>query len=276
MTQLLKAAPIIKKLEPKLKQEYNKLKINPKLVILYFSNNPASARYIKHKINVAKKFNITTEVVHEPEISYEKAKELIIKLNNDSRVQGILLQLPLAKHLINKTFKLLKIISPKKDVDVLNPYNVGNFILNKQNKILPPSVFVLYQLIKFYNIDLTNKNISVIGAGKLVGIPVFNALSKFNNLKSLQLINNKKSNLQELLKNSDIIIGATGTPKLLNKTNTPKKAIVIDYGTTVLNGSLVGDANKDLYNYVSAITPVPGGVGPLTIYGVINNLVRLV
>ncbi len=276
MTQLLKAAPIIKKLEPKLKQEYNKLKTSPKLVILYFSNNPASARYIKHKVNIAKKFNISTEVIHEPEISYTQAKDLIIELNNDPSVHGILLQLPLANHLTDKTFELLEIISPKKDVDVLNPYNVGNFILNKQNKILPPSVFVLYQLIKFYNIDLTNKNISVIGAGKLVGIPVFNALSKFNNLKSLQLINNKKSNLQTLLKNSDIIIGATGTPKLLNRSNTPKKAIVIDYGTTVLNGSLVGDANKDLYNYVSAITPVPGGVGPLTIYGVINNLIKLV
>jgi methylenetetrahydrofolate dehydrogenase (NADP+)/methenyltetrahydrofolate cyclohydrolase len=224
-------------------------------------NNPASNTYIKLKRRKLESLGFNSKLVKcDDSITEQELLQSISDLNNDPQVNGIILQLPLPANLSEKTF--LESINPDKDVDCLNSLNLGT----------PLGVI---SLLKYYNIDIASKNICIVGRSNLVGKPLAVALTALD--ATVTLCHSKTDNLQKITSKADVVILAVGKPQYFSKEYFNSKQVVIDVGTSKnINDKLVGDADFDgLVDYVEAITPVPGGVGPMTIYGLVHNLVAL-
>ncbi len=258
-------------LKKKLKEQINKYAINPKLVVIQVGNNEASNVYIKQKIKCAD--TIGAICIHEKldeNISTNELIALINKFNQDDNINGIIVQLPLPKHIDEYT--VLNTIKPSKDVDGLTEINAGKLACFKPNLIsCTPNGII--KLLKYYNIEIEGKNVVIVGRSNLVGKPLINLFLMEN--ATVTCCHSKTKDLKHFTLDADILVVAVGKPKLITADMVKKNAVVIDVGINRLETGLCGDVDFDnVASKASYITPVPGGVGAMTVAMLYNNLVE--
>ena len=253
----------------KIAKKVNGLSSKPGLVVILVGEDPASKVYVNKKQNACKKVGFYSEkVVNSEDISEQELLAQIEKFNQQDNIDGILVQLPLPKHINPKT--VLEAISPEKDVDGFHCKNIGKLAQNQPflRPCTPKGVMTLFAV---SNIDVAGKDVIMIGASHIVGRPM--ALELFNSGATVTVCNRKTTNLIDKVKRADIIIVAVGIPYFVKAEWVKENAIVIDIGINRLdNGKLVGDVDFDaVKEKASFITPVPGGVGPMTIASLLEN-----
>ncbi|MDC0248150.1 bifunctional methylenetetrahydrofolate dehydrogenase/methenyltetrahydrofolate cyclohydrolase [Pelagibacteraceae bacterium] len=258
----------LKKEVDELKSKYNAV---PGLTVILVGEDTPSKIYVKNKEKFAIEVGLKSEVIKYPEDLEEKVLlEKIKELNNDKKVSGILVQLPLPKH-INKR-KVIETIAHEKDVDGFHPMNVGNLSSGYDSNI-PCTPLGCSLLIKQVEKNLNGKHAVVIGRSNLNGKPMAQLLLKEN--CTVTITHSKTKDLKTECLRADIIIAAVGIPKLVKGDWVKKGAIVIDVGINKTDSGLVGDVDYDeVFKVAKAVTPVPGGVGPMTIACLLNNTVE--
>ncbi|AKU80218.1 bifunctional 5,10-methylenetetrahydrofolate dehydrogenase/5,10-methenyltetrahydrofolate cyclohydrolase [Spiroplasma turonicum] len=244
----------------------------PKLTIIQVGDNSASNKYIKNKLASCKKVGIETDLLRFDEnITESQLEKELIKLNNDNLVDGILVQLPLPKHINEKIIKNL--ISVNKDADGFNPQTLGNVLLDDTD-IYPATPLGIIKLLESENINLLGANVTIIGRSNIVGKPLATIL--INKSATVTICNTKTKNLAKVCRQADILISAAGTAKLVTKKFVNKNMTVIDVGANFVNGIYCGDVDfEKVSKIVKYITPVPGGVGPMTISCLLENVYKL-
>jgi len=262
-------------LREKLKEKVSKLKSTyntvPGLTVILVGEDSPSQIYVKNKEKSANEVGIKSEVVRYPEKVEEKVVlDKIKELNDNNEVSGILVQLPLPKHIDKR--KVIETINPSKDVDGFHPMNVGNLSSGYESSI-PSTPLGCYLLIKNIEKNLNGKHAVIIGRSNLNGKPMAQLLLKEN--CTVTITHSKTKDLKAECARADIIIAAVGRPKLVKADWVKKDAIVIDVGINKTDSGLVGDVDFDGVSKVAkAITPVPGGVGPMTIACLLSNTVE--
>ncbi|OHA88848.1 MAG: hypothetical protein A3C70_02090 [Candidatus Zambryskibacteria bacterium RIFCSPHIGHO2_02_FULL_43_14] len=271
MSIILDGKKLSNRLALKLMAKISKLAINPKLVIIQIGNLDRTNVYIKKKKEFAEK--IGAKVLHEKypkNIQIEKVISNILKFNKDRSIHGIIVQLPLPKNF--DTTRIIMAIDQRKDVDGLTAKNT-RLLFDKKNGFVPATAKGILTLFKNYKIDLTGKKITMVGQSSLVGRPI--ALALLNEGATVTVCHTHTRNLKEETKRADIIVVAAGHPGLITKNHVSSGQIVIDVGITLKNGKVVGDVDYEkVSKIVKAITPVPGGVGPMTVFSLFENLVK--
>ena len=247
-------------------------KITPGLAVILVGSDAASATYVASKAKSCKNAGIYS-VVHEmpDSITQEELLETIELMNKNPKLDGILVQLPLPKHI--DTTVVLEAINPLKDVDGFHPYNVGRMVSNLDS-FLPATPFGVMRMFEEYGIELSGKNVVVIGSSDIVGKPMASLL--INAKATVTVCNSRTKDLASHTKVADIVVIAVGVPHLLKADMIKDGAIVIDVGINRLDtGKLTGDADfEDCKSKCSHITPVPGGVGPMTIAMLLKNTIK--
>tara|TARA_B100002052_G_scaffold183104_1_gene166823 strand:- start:1339 stop:2181 length:843 start_codon:yes stop_codon:yes gene_type:complete len=243
----------------------------PGLTVILIGEDPASKIYVKNKQKYAKDIGINSEVIKYPDSIDEKTVlEKISELNKDKKISGILVQLPLPKH-INKK-KIIDAILPEKDVDGFHPANVGNLSSGYESKV-PCTPLGCILLLREVEKDLKGKHAVIIGRSNLNGKPMAQLLLKEN--CTVTITHSKTKDLKNECKRADIIVAAVGQPKLVKGDWVKKGAIVIDVGINKTANGLEGDVDfGEVSKVVKAITPVPGGVGPMTIACLLSNTIE--
>ena len=250
----------------------NKKKGNPPgLSVILIGEYPASQIYVKNKEKKAREAGINSEVIRYPkDISEKEVLEKINQLNNNSKVSGILVQLPLPGH-INKE-RIINSILPSKDVDGFHPINVGNLSSGVES-IVPCTPLGCLLLIKSVEKNLTGKHAVILGRSNLNGKPMAQLLLKEN--CTVTILHSKTSDLKTECKRADILVAAVGVKEIVKGDWLKKNAVVIDVGINKVDGKIVGDVDfESSKNIAKAITPVPGGVGPMTIACLLKNTVE--
>ena len=255
----------IKKEVLKIKKSKNKV---PGLTVILIGNYTPSQIYVKNKEKNSKEVGMNSDVIkYSDDVTEKEILEKIKELNNDQNVSGILVQLPLPKQ-INKE-KIINAIHPSKDVDGFNPINVGN-LSSGYKGLVPCTPMGCLMLIKKVEKNLSGKHAVIIGRSNLNGKPMAQLLLKEN--CTVTIVHSKTKNLQQECLKADILVAAVGVPNLVKKDWVKKDAIVIDVGINKLNDKIVGDVEFDqVKDIAKAITPVPGGVGPMTIACLLKN-----
>ncbi|MCO6333910.1 bifunctional methylenetetrahydrofolate dehydrogenase/methenyltetrahydrofolate cyclohydrolase FolD [Staphylococcus epidermidis] len=272
VAKILDGKQIAKEYRQRLKNQVNELKehgFTPKLSVILVGNDGASQSYVKSKKKAAEKIGMISEIIHLDEsTSEEVVLSELNRLNNDDTVSGILVQVPLPKQVSEQ--KVLEAINPEKDVDGFHPINIGKLYIDEQT-FVPCTPLGIMEILKHADINLEGKNAVVIGRSHIVGQPVSKLLLQAN--ATVTILHSRTKNMNTHLKQADVIVSAVGQPGLVTKENVKKGAVIIDVGNTPdENGKLKGDvAYDEVKEIASAITPVPGGVGPLTITMVLNN-----
>ncbi|HCZ5771192.1 TPA: bifunctional methylenetetrahydrofolate dehydrogenase/methenyltetrahydrofolate cyclohydrolase FolD [Staphylococcus aureus] len=241
----------------------------PKLSVILVGNDGASQSYVRSKKKAAEKIGMISEIVHlEETATEEEVLNELNRLNNDDSVSGILVQVPLPKQVSEQ--KILEAINPEKDVDGFHPINIGKLYIDDQT-FVPCTPLGIMEILKHADIDLEAKNAVVIGRSHIVGQPVSKLLLQKN--ASVTILHSRSKDMASYLKDADVIVSAVGKPSLVTKDVVKEGAVIIDVGNTPdENGKLKGDVDYDAVKEIAgAITPVPGGVGPLTITMVLNN-----
>lgn len=241
----------------------------PKLSVILVGNDGASQSYVRSKKKAAEKIGMISEIVHlEETATEEEVLNELNRLNNDDSVSGILVQVPLPKQVSEQ--KILEAINPEKDVDGFHPINIGKLYIDEQT-FVPCTPLGIMEILKHAEIDLEGKNAVVIGRSHIVGQPVSKLLLQKN--ASVTILHSRSKDMASYLKDADVIVSAVGKPGLVTKDVVKEGAVIIDVGNTPdENGKLKGDVDYDAVKEIAgAITPVPGGVGPLTITMVLNN-----
>jgi len=266
---------IAEKLRVELKKKIIEFKATyksvPGLTVILIGEDPASKIYVKNKQKYAKDIGINSEVIKYPDSIDEKTVlEKISELNKDKKISGILVQLPLPKH-INKK-KIIDAILPEKDVDGFHPVNVGNLSSGYESKV-PCTPLGCILLLREVEKDLKGKHAVIIGRSNLNGKPMAQLLLKEN--CTVTITHSKTKDLKNECKRADIIVAAVGQPKLVKGDWVKKGAIVIDVGINKTANGLEGDVDfEEVSKVVKAITPVPGGVGPMTIACLLSNTIE--
>jgi len=266
---------IAAELREKLKEKVIELKSNynsvPGLTVILVGEDAPSKIYVKNKEKFAKEVGMNSEVIKYPEkVGEEVVLNKIRELNNNKKVSGILVQLPLPKHIDKR--KIIETILPGKDVDGFHPTNVGNLSSGYDSNI-PCTPLGCYLLLKKVEKNLSGKHAVMIGRSNLNGKPMTQLLLKEN--CTVTIAHSKTKDLKAECSRADIIIAAVGRPKLVKGDWVKKGAIVIDVGINKTDSGLVGDVDFDEVSKVAkAITPVPGGVGPMTIACLLSNTVE--
>ncbi|MBO8765650.1 bifunctional methylenetetrahydrofolate dehydrogenase/methenyltetrahydrofolate cyclohydrolase FolD [Staphylococcus aureus] len=241
----------------------------PRLSVILVGNDGASQSYVRSKKKAAEKIGMISEIVHlEETATEEEVLNELNRLNNDDSVSGILVQVPLPKQVSEQ--KILEAINPEKDVDGFHPINIGKLYIDEQT-FVPCTPLGIMEILKHADIDLEGKNAVVIGRSHIVGQPVSKLLLQKN--ASVTILHSRSKDMASYLKDADVIVSAVGKPGLVTKDVVKEGAVIIDVGNTPdENGKLKGDVDYDAVKEIAgAITPVPGGVGPLTITMVLNN-----
>lgn len=242
--------------------------INPGLAVVIVGENPASQVYVRNKEKGCLEAGINSFKYELPsETSEAELLTLVEKLNNDPQANGILVQLPLPKQIDEE--KVLLAIEPEKDVDCFHPFNVGQ-LMTGSAKLKPCTPNGIIELLKRYNVPLEGKNAVVIGRSNIVGKPVAVLLLQEN--ATVEICHSRTENLAEHIKKADIVIAAVGKPNFVTKDMVKPGAAVIDVGINRLESGLCGDVDfTSVKEVAGAITPVPGGVGPMTIAMLLRN-----
>lgn len=273
MTTILDGKKLRDKIFEDLKNKIDKMKKKPTLAVILVGENPASQIYVRNKKKTAEKLGINSLSIEYPaDISEKELVAKIEELNNDKNVTAILVQLPLPKH-INKN-KVIDAILPQKDVDGLTPYNLGKLFSGEKPYVYPCTPKGILLLLDEYNIELDGKNIVVIGRSNLVGKPVAQML--LNRNATVTMCHSHTKNLSEITKTADIVVSAVGK-NVIGEKMLKSNCVVIDVGIfRDENGKISGDVDFENVSKVTAyISPVPGGVGPMTIASLMLNTVEL-
>ena len=259
---------IKQQLKEKVASFYEKYNRKIKLAVLLVGENPASKVYVKNKITAAEFIGIESLAYYLPENSTEsQVKDLVISLANDKSVDGILVQLPLPSHIDQDS--VLNLIPAEKDVDGFLPENLGNLAMGTPSTI-SCTPFGVIKMLKHEGITLSGKNAVVVGRSNIVGKPM--AMLLLNENCTVTVCHSKTKNLKEICQTADILVAAIGKPKFITADMVKPGAVLIDVGINRTENGLVGDIDfanaKDIASY---ITPVPGGVGPMTIAMLMEN-----
>ncbi|MCS7140585.1 MAG: bifunctional 5,10-methylene-tetrahydrofolate dehydrogenase/5,10-methylene-tetrahydrofolate cyclohydrolase [Candidatus Nitrosocaldus sp.] len=245
--------------------------VEPYLATVLVGNDEASATYVRNKHRACEQVGIRTINHHLPEdYSTNQLIELITILNEDRRVHGILVQLPLPRH-INE-FLITSMIKPSKDVDCLTPFNIG-LLAYDVAKLLPCTPAGIVELMKHYRIDPAGKHVTIVNRSVLVGKPLGTMLLHLD--ATVTICHSKTANIREMCREADILVTAVGDRSrfVLTADMVKDGAVVIDVGIDRVNGRLVGDADSSVMEKASYMTPVPGGVGPMTVAMLLRNTV---
>lgn len=271
MTTILDGKALAKKITDSIKQETALLEKRPKLAVVLVGNNPASEIYVRNKQKKALELGFESIVLPLPEdISEDNLLEHIYILNEDENINAVLVQLPLPKH-INQQ-KILETIEPIKDVDGFTSYNFGRLALGYKPYAIPCTPKGIIRIIEEYNINLQGKNVLVIGRSNIVGKPISLLLQSKN--ATVTMAHSRTKNLEDLILKSDVVVSAVGIPNLVK--NVKNDAIVIDVGINRTENGLCGDVEYETASKNAGyITPVPGGVGPMTIAMLMENTLEL-
>jgi methylenetetrahydrofolate dehydrogenase (NADP+)/methenyltetrahydrofolate cyclohydrolase len=266
--KIIQGSFLSQKILEKVSSSIKELPVTPKLAILLVGHNPASHLYVKIKTKKAKELLVEVDLHQFDEIISERdLLALIDELNRDIGVHGILVQLPLPAHLDKN--KILEAIAPHKDVDGFSPINIGRLVSGKAD-FVPCTALGVLHLIKAVQEDLTGLRATVIGRSNIVGKPVAELLLQENT--TVTIAHSKSKNLSAIAKESDILVAAVGVPHLVTRDFIKPGALVIDVGINKIDNSLVGDVDLNgILDLVSAISPVPGGVGPMTVAYLLYN-----
>lgn len=259
----LVSANIREKIKEKTKAIKDKYSKVPGLAAVLVGEDPASQIYVRNKRKSCEDVGIYSEEHKLPEsTSQDELLELISKLNNDEKINGILVQLPLPSHIDDS--KILNSVSPDKDVDGFHPINAG-YLFEGKPKFIPCTPHGIIKMLEFYNIDIEGKNAVVLGRSNIVGKPAAILLLQKN--ATVTICHSRTKDLEDVLKKADIVVAAIGRAHFVKKEMVKEGAVVIDVGINRLDtGKLAGDVDFDAVKEISSfITPVPGGVGPMTI-----------
>ncbi|MFB9761906.1 MULTISPECIES: bifunctional methylenetetrahydrofolate dehydrogenase/methenyltetrahydrofolate cyclohydrolase FolD [Bacillaceae] len=272
--ELIKGSEIAKKKRGELKEQTAQLKeqgVTPGLAVILVGDDPASHSYVKGKEKGCEEVGIYSELIKfDATITEERLLQEIDRLNEADNIHGILVQLPLPKH-INED-AVIERISPEKDVDGFHPISVGKMMIG-QDTFLPCTPHGIIEMVKEKNIDMRGKHVVVIGRSNIVGKPVGQLF--LNEDATVTYCHSKTTNLKEITKQADILVAAVGRAKMVTADYVKDGAVVLDVGVNRLDtGKLCGDVDFDeVQNIASYITPVPGGVGPMTITMLLHNTV---
>ncbi len=258
------ANDILDKLSLKVKQ----LDTAPNLVVIQVGNDPASSVYVRNKERTAERVGINSETVKlSKHITQDELLEIIDKYNHFTSVNGILVQLPLPKHIDEQV--ILEAISPMKDVDGFHPLNVGKLNIG-QKQMIPSTPAGIMELLKANHIGLEGKHVVIVGRSNIVGKPLAHLLLEAN--ATVTVAHSRTKNLKQLTQMADILVVAVGQPELITKNYVKTGAVVIDVGINRTESGLKGDVDFNSVKLkVAAITPVPGGIGPMTIAMLMNQ-----
>ena len=245
--------------------------VKPCLAVIQIGNDEASNIYIKSKEKACSQVGINfIHTKFEEDVDEQEVINKIIELNNDDYVNGILLQLPIPDKF--NRYKLLNLINKNKDVDGLTDINAG-LLFKGYNNLVPCTPLGIIRLLKEYNIEISGKHAVVIGKSNLVGKPL--AILLLQEGATVTICHSKTNNLREITKQADILISAVGKKDLITKDMIKEKAIVIDVGINRVDGKIYGDVDfENVKSIVSYITPVPGGVGPMTVAMLLSNVIK--
>ncbi len=275
MAEIIDGKALAKKIRLSLKEEVDELKkknIFPKLAVIMVGNDKASKVYVKNKSKACDEIGIQyEEFLLKEDTKMEELLDLIESLNKRSDIHGILLQSPIPKHLdINRAFNK---IDYRKDVDGFNPINVGKLVIG-EDCFVSCTPFGVIKMLEEYGIEIEGKNAVVIGRSNIVGKPLAQCLLAKN--ATVTICHSRTKSIHEITSNADILVAALGKPKYIKEHMVKDGAVVIDVGINRNEeGKLVGDVDYDnVSKKASYITPVPGGVGPMTIAMLMNNVVK--
>jgi methylenetetrahydrofolate dehydrogenase (NADP+)/methenyltetrahydrofolate cyclohydrolase len=269
------AKEITESLKTKVEDFIQKNKIAPELAVIIVGEDPASLFYVKmigktcERVSISfKEYNLSEET------SQEELLKLINNLNKDKEISGIIVQVPLPKH-INQD-QIQEAVNPSKDVDCFNPINMGRLALGKP-EFLPCTPYAVYELIKRENIEVEGKHTVIVGRSNIVGRPMALILlqKKEHANATITICHSLTKDLIYFTRQADILIAAVGKPEIIKRDMVKEGAIIIDVGTNEVGGKLVGDvAYDEVLGKVSLITPVPGGVGPITNVMLMQNTLK--
>ena len=275
MAEILDGKELSKKIRKELKAEVEELKlkgINPKLAVILVGDDSASQVYVKNKSKACEKTGIDfEEYIFDANITEQELLDTIEKLNNDDSVHGILVQSPVPKHIdANKAFGT---ISPEKDVDGFHPINVGNLSIGK-DCFISCTPYGIVKILEEYNIETEGKEAVILGRSNIVGKPMIQCM--LNKNATVTVCHSRTKNIEEITRRADILIAAIGKAKFVKEDMIKDGAVIIDVGINRLeDGTIVGDVDfEKAKEKASYITPVPGGVGPMTIAMLLNNVVK--
>jgi len=270
--KLLDGKRLAEKILVNLKREIKKSKLKLRLVVVQVGENPISQIFINQKKKACQKVGLNFRLFKFPaKISALELKKEIKKISQAPANSGVIIQLPLPKKFLPEVF--LNLIPEEKDIDVLSESSLGKFYQGTL-KVLPPTVQGILYLLKNYKIEVRGKDVVIVGAGRLVGFPL--AIQLLKEKATLSVLNKFTKDAPSFTKKADILVSAVGKPNLIKANLVKKRAVVIDAGCSMRNRKLVGDVDfKSVSKKASYITPVPGGVGPLTVACLLENLVRL-
>lgn len=275
MAKILDGKLVSQRIKNELKEKVADLKekgVSVGLAVVIVGDDPASRIYVNSKKKACEEIGIYSEEHALPKATSEQELlALVDKLNHDDKIDGILVQLPLPSHIDEK--KIINAIDPKKDVDAFHPVNVGKIMIGDFD-FLPCTPAGVMELIAESGIEITGKNCVVIGRSNIVGKP--QAMLLLHKNGTVTICHSKTKNLKEIVKNADIVVAAVGVPQMVTGDMIKEGAVVIDVGMNRLeNRKLVGDVNfEECEKKAAAITPVPGGVGPMTIAMLMKNTVK--
>lgn len=268
---ILDGKRVAQNMREQLKKEAAKHKIPPRLAVVIVGKDPSSAQFVAQKERFAQSVGVTTALHHFPaDISAAKLRVALSEIVHLKKNTGVIVQLPLPARL--RAQAILNGVIPEKDVDALSARSIGNFAAGK-SPIVPPVVGAIRALFAAYDISLEGKTITLIGAGALVGRPV--ALWLLREDRAFSVVTKHTADLSRFTKNADIVISGAGHAGLISADMIKPGAVFIDAGTSESAGKLAGDAIPDVAKTAGFFAPVPGGVGPLTVAMVFQNLLIL-
>ena len=270
MSKIIDGKKVSGEIKDELKAKVGKLKIKPTLVVISVGDNPASKVYVGQKEKCANYIGINYQHMHYDSISDDELVKVIDKLNKDKKVNGVIVQLPLPNGM-DET-RIVNTIIPEKDVDGLTYLNAG-LLLNNKTSMVSCTPKGIMELLKREKVNLVGANAVVIGRSILVGKPMMNLLINAN--ATVTLCHSKTKDLEKITKKADVLVVAIGKKHFITRDMVKRGAVVIDVGINRVDGKLYGDVDfDDVYSKVKKITPVPGGVGPMTVVMLMKNVIE--
>lgn len=267
--KIIDGKKIASEIKEKLKSEISEQKLNPSLAIIKVGDNPASEIYVRNKIKACEEIGIKS-FLYEKIKTEEELIKLIEELNQNKEISGILVQSPLPSGFDED--KITNLIRKSKDVDGFGIENLG-YLAKNEEQILSATPYGIITMLEHEKIPIEGRHVVIIGRSKIVGRPL--ALALLNRDATVTICHSKTNHLKEIAKTADILIVAIGKPKFITKEYVKENAVVIDVGINRINNEVIGDVDfEDVKDIVSYITPVPGGVGPMTIVSLLRNTIN--
>ncbi len=274
MAQIMDGKAYSKEILTQIKSRVENLENKPSIAVILVGDDPASKIYVKNKEKTARELGFVSKTFYLKEnTSVNELKDLILNLNLDEDTDAILLQLPLPKHLVSQDF--IELIDPKKDVDGFHPINCGRLLTNSNPYAISCTPKGVVKLLKKYNVEISGSNAVIIGRSNMVGKPLAQLLLAQN--ATVTVAHSKTKNLAQTAREADILISATGIKGLVTKNFVKENAVVVDVGISRdESGKIFGDVDfEEVSKIASLITPVPGGIGPMTIAMLMENTLEL-